>query len=420
MKFFINSQNKNFVANVFSLTLIQVANFIIPIVIVPYAIRVLGVEEFGSATYAQNIVAYLTILVNFGFEYSATQNISIHKDDRRKLISIFYSVLFFKFCLLLLSFIILFVCCTSIDKFSNNISLYICAALINVGWFLFPTWFFQGVESMSQMAFFNLFSRALSAIMIFVLVADSQDSTLYVLFLSMGMILAGVCAFLYVIKKYKLYYSSKEFEFDLDTIRKGFPIFLNSVFVFLYTNAGITMMGFCVSEYDLGIYQGTHKIVMAIMMLTSMPINVALFPRISKKFDESFRVGWTFFKKSFVVVLLFSLFVSLLTFLFSDFFVDVFFKKGCEDAYTLMKMFSILPFFVTLASLLTVQGLYGMQIQYMAPFVGGLLGAFSIGLNYVMLYRMGIFGAAISWIICQFFEIVLVGMLILVKKSKKI
>ena len=109
MKFFINSQNKNFVANVFSLTLIQVANFIIPIVIVPYAIRVLGVEEFGSATYAQNIVAYLTILVNFGFEYSATQNISIHKDDRRKLISIFYSVLFFKFCLLLLSFIILFV-----------------------------------------------------------------------------------------------------------------------------------------------------------------------------------------------------------------------------------------------------------------------------------------------------------------------
>jgi PST family polysaccharide transporter len=170
----------------------------------------------------------------------------------------------------------------------------------------------------------------------------------------------------------------------------------------------------------LGIYQGTHKIVMAIMMLTSMPINVALFPRISKKFDESFRDGWTFFKKSFVVVLLFSLSVSLLTFLFSDFFVDVFFKKGCEDAYTLMKMFSILPFFVTLASLLTVQGLYGMQIQYMAPFVGGFLGVFSIGLNYVMLYRMGILGAAISWIICQFFEIVLVGMLILVKKSKKI
>ena len=81
MKFFINSQNKNFVVNVFSLTLIQVANFIIPIVIVPYAIRTLGVEGFGSATYAQNIVAYLTILVNFGFEYSATQYVSINEND---------------------------------------------------------------------------------------------------------------------------------------------------------------------------------------------------------------------------------------------------------------------------------------------------------------------------------------------------
>ena len=71
--------------NIASLGMVQIANYLIPVIIVPFVIRALGVEAFGKASYAQNIVAYLTILVNFGFDYSATQDVAINRDDKEKL-----------------------------------------------------------------------------------------------------------------------------------------------------------------------------------------------------------------------------------------------------------------------------------------------------------------------------------------------
>jgi PST family polysaccharide transporter len=57
-----------------ALSILQVANYLIPLLVLPVISRVLGASLFGSVGYAQNIISYLTLLVNFGFEYSATRN----------------------------------------------------------------------------------------------------------------------------------------------------------------------------------------------------------------------------------------------------------------------------------------------------------------------------------------------------------
>ena len=44
------------VKNMFSLGLVQLANYVIPILIIPFVTRALGVDAFGKASYAQNIV----------------------------------------------------------------------------------------------------------------------------------------------------------------------------------------------------------------------------------------------------------------------------------------------------------------------------------------------------------------------------
>ena len=74
------------------LSLLQVFNLILPLIVYPYLIRVLGKETYGLVVFAQSLVFYLVILVGFGFNISATKEVSIHRNDSKKLGEIVSSV----------------------------------------------------------------------------------------------------------------------------------------------------------------------------------------------------------------------------------------------------------------------------------------------------------------------------------------
>jgi len=79
---------KTLYRNMASLGLLQVANYLIPILLIPFVTSILGNELFGRVSYAQNIVSYLTLLVNYGFEYAATRRISLaegNSDETRRI-----------------------------------------------------------------------------------------------------------------------------------------------------------------------------------------------------------------------------------------------------------------------------------------------------------------------------------------------
>ena len=84
---------KTLYKNMVSLGVLQVANYLIPFLVLPIISRILGASLFGSVSYAQNIVTYLTLLINFGFEYSATRQISIARDNKQRMDGIFWSVI---------------------------------------------------------------------------------------------------------------------------------------------------------------------------------------------------------------------------------------------------------------------------------------------------------------------------------------
>lgn len=96
--------NHRIISNFLSLGLLQGVNCLVPVLVIPFIVRALGVEAFGNVTYAQGIVQYFTILVNYGFDYSATRQIAIHRDDKACLSSIFWSVISAKLILLILLF----------------------------------------------------------------------------------------------------------------------------------------------------------------------------------------------------------------------------------------------------------------------------------------------------------------------------
>ena len=84
---------RRIVKNMTALGVLQIANYLIPLLVLPVVSRVLGATLFGSVGYAQNIVSYLTLLVNFGFEYSATRQVALAGDDKEKKRQLFWAVI---------------------------------------------------------------------------------------------------------------------------------------------------------------------------------------------------------------------------------------------------------------------------------------------------------------------------------------
>lgn len=409
--------NGRLLKNMTWLTVLQFANYLIPLIIIPYIVNVLGVEMFGKVSYAQNIISYFTLVINFGFEYSATRRIAINKNDKTTLSEIFWGVLKQKAILLLFSFAALVLLYFTFSRVHDDFKLYLFVFLLNVGVVLFPTWFFQGIEQMGKMAVFNVIIKALGLILTVVFVRSASDYLLYPLFHSIAYILCGVIALMYVVKHFQIPWVKTDKTLNKRLFKDGFPIFLNNLFVSGYTIANMTILGIFETDTVVGYYSGAYKIIMAVLMLTSMPINMAIYPIISRKFAESYKAGITYFKKSIVNLAVISLIVSIVTYFAAPLLVKIILRGDFEPAVDLLRLFSVLPFLVIMASLFTVQGLYGAGLQRYAPYVGASIGTFCIIFDIIMIPKYSMYAAALGWIISQALEIIISAFIFYKKKS---
>ena len=171
----LSTDKKRLLSNLFSLSALRGANLILPLIVLPYLVRVLGVENFGLINFSLSIIMYFNILVSFGFELSATREISIHRENSKKVSEIFSAVMVIKGILFIISFFILSILILFIDTLHEHIMLYYATFGIVAGNVLFPRWFFQGMERMKFITIINVTSRIIFTILIFVLVRDNED-----------------------------------------------------------------------------------------------------------------------------------------------------------------------------------------------------------------------------------------------------
>ena len=75
------SLHKKLASNIASLFTVQAANYLIPLLTLPYLVRILGPREFGLIAFAQAFSQYFVILTDYGFNLSATREVAIHRAD---------------------------------------------------------------------------------------------------------------------------------------------------------------------------------------------------------------------------------------------------------------------------------------------------------------------------------------------------
>jgi len=295
---------KRLLSNFFSLSVLQAANYILPLITLPYLIRVIGVEYFGLLTFSSATVSYLSILTDYGFNLTATREISIHRDNKAKVIDIFSSVMSIKVILMFVSFILLTILVFSFEKFSKDALVYFLTFGIVVGQVLFPVWFFQGMERMKYITYLNILSKVIFTIAIFVFVQEQSDFYLVPLLTSVGFLVAGI---------WSLYLVKKEFgvRFELqtvDTIKhhlvEGWHVFVSRFYVSLYTTTNVILLGLFTNNTAVGYYSIAEKIVVAIGGLFE-PANQTIYPYLARKYNENFNQFVQLLKKiSFIFLII--------------------------------------------------------------------------------------------------------------------
>jgi PST family polysaccharide transporter len=294
----INKEDfKTILNNFFSLTLLKVLTYILPLITFPYLIRVLGVEKFGLIMFAQATMYYFEIVVDFGFNLSATREVALNAKKVNKLNEIISAVFSIKCFLLIISFLILFTVLSIFDRFTDDYLIYYYSFLKVIAITFFPVWFFQGIEKMKYVTCINIISKSIYTILIFVFIQTESDYLLVPLINGFGFFIGSLLALYYVFKHFKHVFVFNSFAIIKQHFIDSSMFFLSRVSVSLYTSSNTFVLGLVASNLTVGYYAIAEKLYMVIRQLYQ-PIVQVIYPYISKS------KNLVFFKKLYPVVVL--------------------------------------------------------------------------------------------------------------------
>ena len=284
-KFFslLKDKDKRAVAHNFvSLIFLQGANYILPLLVLPYLVRILGAEKFGLVMFSQSLILFLTVFVDYGFNISGTREISINRGDKKELSKIFSAIIIIKIGLILVALVLLFMVVELFTRFSIDAEVYYLSFGVTIGQALFPVWFFQGIEKMKFVTLINILAKVITTILIFVIIRVKSDYILVPIFYSLGYIVAGV---------FGLFLCLKYVNFKLPSIGLMKRLLVDSTSLFvsnfatsLYTACNVFILGLFAGNTIAGIYSSMEKLILAIKNVYT-PLYQALYPWVARQTD---------------------------------------------------------------------------------------------------------------------------------------
>jgi len=352
--FKLSSDKKRLIENFIALSILQGANYILPLITLPYLVRVLGPEKYGLIAFAQAFIQYFNILTDYGFNLSATREVSIHRDNKEKLSEIFSSVMIIKFALLILSFIIMTIIVFSFEKFRKDWLVYYLTFGMVVGQVLFPVWFFQGMERMKYITILNITAKLIFTVSIFVFVHRVSDYIYVPLLNSLGFCIAGILALWIVFKNFNISFKIPGLITINHQLKEGWYIFISTIAISLYTNFNTFILGLFTNNTIVGYYSAAEKIVKAVQGLLS-PISQTIYPYISKLVKESKERGLKFIQKVAFLIGGISFLLSLSLFIFADLIVKLLLGNQYTESVIVLKILSFLPFIIALSNIFGIQ-----------------------------------------------------------------
>ena len=270
---------KTLLGNFTYLSILEIISILFPLLTYPYLIRVIGADKYGIIVFSQAIMAYVIIVVNFGFNVSATRRVSENRDNNAKLREIYSSITYLKSGIFLISMIVLLVV-LFLFKF-DHIEVILLLIGLCFQEIFFPSWFFQGMEKMQFITIVSFLSRLFFLLLIFVLVHKSSDYLIVPVLYSLGGCITAIAS-IYILWKYFHVKFVRVSKYQMKTdIKESLPFFASRISTVVMERSNVVVIGVFFSYEMVAIYDLCSKVV-SIMMTPFQLIAQVIYPNVAR------------------------------------------------------------------------------------------------------------------------------------------
>lgn len=275
------------VENFFSLSFLQAANYLFPLITLPYLLRVVGYGKYGLIAFAQSLVLYFVTFSDYGFNLSATRDISLHKDDKDKVSQIFFAVLLIKIVLMLVCLAIFSIIVFAVARFARNWLLYFFTFGIVLGRVLYPVWFFQGIEQMKYITVATFAEKLTFTLLLFVLIKHPSQYLYVPLLISIGAFVSGAVGLTVAMNKIQKRWISPKRNEIVAQLKGGWHVFISTLSINAYTATRVFAVGLFASPAVTGAYALAEKLMGVIQTFPLASLLRALFPRLTDLYAKN-------------------------------------------------------------------------------------------------------------------------------------
>lgn len=382
----LNLELKNLRNNFISLVILRAGNYIIPIITIPYLVKVLGIEIFGLIAFAEMVIMYFKSIVDYGFDLTGTRSISENRSNKVKLNELVNTIYGVKFILLFFSFIVFSILLLIVPSFNNNWLLFLFTFGIVIGNFLLPIWFFQGVEKMKYITIINFISKLIYVFLLFIFVKEVDDFYFVPLLNSIGLVVGGLISIYLMITEFGVKFKVPMISAIKIRAKEDFNIFISRLAPNLYNNSMGVLLGFFVGNVQVGYYAAATKLIEVGRSILEV-ITITIFPYLNRK--DSYR------KQLLGVILFTGLTLSIFFFLFSSVLIKLLFDENMETSIVILKILSLSPLFM---AFIDVFGTNTLILKKKDKLVRNIIVTYSILgfiLGFILIPLYGSIGAAI-------------------------
>ncbi|MCF2501482.1 flippase [Dyadobacter chenhuakuii] len=392
--------------NVLSLTVVQIATYVMPLISVPIISRIIGPEKYGIINFAAALITYFTLIISYSFDFSATRKLAKSPDDAALRNQIFSEVFFTQCLLFALSTAAFAVLLFTVEDFKANQTVLIFSYTLCISLLFTQNWLYQAMQDLSKVALFNLISRLMFTASIILVIRQNEDYIWQPLLIGLSQTIVALLSFFWAIRRYKLKFLHTPLRRCAQVLWEEKTIFLSLIFVNLYSSTNTVILGFFQSQEQVGYYTAGQRLIIIAQSVLAMPLAQAFYPFIGKAFGEGRQQGLQVVQKLVPMIVLFLGTASIAMFVLGPFVITLFYGPQFEAAVPVFRILAIVPLLFSLNNVFGVQIMLnlGMDTQF---FKISVAAAFvSILLNLMLIRQWGYIGTTLNWLATELFILI--------------
>jgi PST family polysaccharide transporter len=350
--------SKTVFKNTFHYGALQLLSYGIPLLLIPYISRTIGLERYGITEFSLEISLFFGAMLLFGYDFTMSRKLSQNRDDRKVVNGLFWKVFYSRVlmsAIVLPAFILAGLYFLS-ELFTVEIIGYctlFVASRIFSSW-----WFFQGLEKIKWIAWGNLLTKLILLLFVLGMVGEKEDYPLVVLGYGLSQFSVNLLAWGLLIHQESLKPVGLVLKEVFELIRSSAYVFLNEFSVIGFGALNLFLVKEYLTPRDLGIYVSAMKIVVISQNLVIQSLSKSLFPNLALALKENRELYWVKLREFRFYLGGFLLVLGLAVLLLRDEIVFLLFGPEYEEVSSYLVYTAFLPFFKGMTNIHGWQGLY--------------------------------------------------------------